>query len=61
MNRNITEKFYTLMVQGDGANYKTAMSLKSLLDDLICYRQDKLREMFSVIPEPFKAVDIGNY
>jgi hypothetical protein len=60
MNKQIMEKFYEEMCKGD--NYKTAQSVRSMLDDLVVYRRDRIIETFNGNPVPFtKIVPWNNY
>jgi hypothetical protein len=55
MNKQIMNKFYDQMMVSD--NYQTALSLNSMLNDLILYRVNKLIEEFRVNCNPFDSVN----
>ena len=57
MNKPVMDNFYNLIVQGE--NFKTALSLKAMLDDLILYRVEKLIAHFQYDLAPFDR--IANY
>jgi len=51
MNIQLMEKFYEQMKSDE--NYDTALSLKSMLNDLATYRRDRIREKFENKHKPF--------
>src|ERR1017187_4764042 len=55
MNKPIMEKFYNIMVQGE--NLKTALSLKSMVDDLVVYRVERIIDTFKNNLAPFEKLD----
>lgn len=57
MNKPVMDNFYNLILQGE--NFKTALSLKDMLDDLILYRVEKLIAHFQYDLAPFDR--IANY
>jgi len=57
MNKPVMENFYKLVLQGE--NLKTALSVRAMLDDLILYRVERLREHFQYDLAPFDR--IANY
>jgi hypothetical protein len=57
MNKPIMEKFYKIVVEGE--NLKTALTLKQMLDDLVLYRVEKIRDRFKSDLAPFHK--ISNY
>ena len=59
MNNTIMETFFAVMQQGD--NYKTALSLRSMLDDLVIYRLDRIAKEFSTYLEPFSRIESCSY
>ena len=55
MNKPIMEKFYKTIVEGE--NFKTAMSLRAMLDDLVLYRVEMIIERFKNDLAPFRYVN----
>ncbi len=53
MNEQIMERFYKLMQEGD--NYRNALSLKSMIDDLVTFRIRRIIEMFKENSKPFST------
>ena len=58
MNKPIMEKFYEIIVEGEGENLKTALSLKKMLDDLILYRVQNIFDKFKDDSTPFDKIRI---
>ena len=56
MNKQLMEKFYENMIIDD--HFNTAMSLKSMLEDLTQHRLEKLFETFKDNCAPFESVGI---
>jgi hypothetical protein len=54
MDYQLMEKFYAHMTVAE--NYSTALSLRTMLDDLITFRRDKLRNRFINNCKPFDRV-----
>ena len=54
INKPIMKKFYELMLQDD--NLQTALSLKSMLDELVLYRVEKIIDTFKSDLAPFERV-----
>lgn len=54
MNYAIMEEFHNAMLQGD--NFRTAVSLREMLDGLVRHRGKRIVEMFSGRSEPFNVV-----
>lgn len=57
MNKPVMDNFYTLIMQGE--HFKTALSVRDMLNDLILYRVERLVAHFQHDPAPFD--DIGNW
>ena len=57
MNQPIMEDFYKLICEDD--NFKTALSLKAMVDDLVQFRVEKIITRFKNDLEPFRK--LGNY
>ncbi|HZQ47967.1 MAG TPA: PD-(D/E)XK nuclease family protein [Verrucomicrobiae bacterium] len=57
MNKPIMEKFLKIMVEGE--NFKTALSLRAMLDDLTLYRVERIIDRFKGDLLPFRK--IANY
>jgi hypothetical protein len=61
MNGPIMKKFYEILVQDEGKNLKTALSLKKMLDELVEYRVKNIIDKFASNFTPFKKIAIcGN-
>jgi len=54
MNKPLMEEFYRIVI--DGENFKTALSLKAMIDDLVAFRVEKVIERFNGNPAPFTRV-----
>jgi hypothetical protein len=54
MNKPVMDDFYKLIMQAE--NYRTALSLKAMLDDLIQYRVEKLISHFQNDLAPFGRI-----
>lgn len=54
MNKPIMKEFYDKMLEGD--NLKTAQSLKSMLDDLVLYRVERIIDEFKSDLHPFHKI-----
>lgn len=54
MNKPIMEQFYALMLEGD--NYRSAMSVNGMLEDLILFRVEKIIDTFKSDLNPFDNV-----
>jgi len=57
MNKPIMKKFYEIMVEGVGENFKTALSLKKMLDGLIFYRVENIKDKLQHNLEPFRKIE----
>lgn len=56
MNKPIMDAFYEMMVEGN--KLKIALSLNAMVDDLILYRTEKIRDKFKDDIAPFLKIDI---
>jgi hypothetical protein len=56
MNKPIMDEFYKMIVEGE--NFKTALCVKEMLDDLVLYRVERLIEYFKNDPSPFQQIRI---
>lgn len=54
MNKPIMEQFFTTVLEGD--NFRTAQSLKAMLDDLVLFRVERIIDAFRNELHPFSAV-----
>lgn len=54
MNKPVMDNFYNLILEGE--NFKTALSLKAMLEDLILYRVEKLIAHFQYDLAPFGRI-----
>lgn len=54
MNKLILEKFYAEMLTGE--TFKVALSIETMIQDLIQYRQDRIIEHYKSHPQPFESV-----
>jgi len=54
MNKVIVEKFYQEMLNPE--SYKTALSVKSMLSDLILFRAEKINDFFKSNLQPFQSI-----
>lgn len=56
MNKPLMEDFYKIIIQDD--NLKTALLLKSMIDDLILFRAERIVETFKNDLKPFGKISI---
>jgi hypothetical protein len=54
MNKQISEKFFETMLEGE--NFNTALSLKTMIEELASYRIERILDEFRNNPKPFYQV-----